>query len=186
MNALINQLRDLPTVNLAAYLFGLLAIMASMIFIHGIKPAYTEKQELQVEHKQLTRLAGKFDLVDLQLSLEETKEKQQQVRASMLEDIPDRNLETSLPTILESLHRAAKQHGLRTQKLQPGEVKQNTEIATAPVAIQVIGRYQNIYTWIHDFSKQIEGVSVTDIRADGSPGSNGQRTMAMNLVIYGR
>lgn len=186
MKAMIEQLRDLPTVNLSLYLAGVFAIMISMAFMYGLKPAYITTKELQSEHQQLTRLAGKFDLGTLELQLAQTKHLQRTARDSMLKDIPDRQLERDLPTILESLHHAAKEHGLRTQKIQPGEIDRNSEIATVSLEIQVVGTYRNLYAWIQNFSQSSEGVSVSDIRAIQGPGSNGNRTLSMNMVIYGR
>ena len=186
MKAMIEQLRDLPTVNLCLYLAGVFAIMVSMAFMHGLKPAYVKTKELQSEHQQLTRLADKFDLSSLKREVTQTKKLQLTARDSMLEDIPDRQLERDLPTILESLHHAAKEYGLRTQKIQPSEIDRNSEIATVSLEIQVIGAYRNLYAWIQSFSQSTEGVSVSDIRAIQGPGSNGNRSLSMNMVIYGR
>lgn len=186
MKAMIEQLRALPTINLSLYLAGVFAIMVSMAFMHGLKPAYITTKDLQSEHQQLTRLADKFDINSLERELEQTKKQQRTARDAMLKDIPDRQLERDLPTILESLHHAAKEHGLRTQKIQPSEIDRNAEIATVSLEIQVVGAYRNIYAWIQSFSKSSEGVSVSDIRAIQGPGSNGHRTLSMNMVIYGR
>ena len=186
MNSMIAQLRDLPTLNLCLYMAGLFAIMLSMAFMHGLKPAYITTQELQSENKQLIRLAEKFDLGNLNRELAQTEQQQRKARDSMLKDIPDRQLERDLPTILESLHHEAKEHGLRTQKIQPSEIDRNSEIATVSLEIQVVGAYRHLYAWIQSFSENSEGVSVSDIRAIQGPGSNGNRTLSMNMVIYGR
>lgn len=186
MKSMIEQLRSLPTANLCLYLLGIFAIMVSMAYMHGLKPAFYSTKNLQVEHQQLSRLSTQFDLEALQLKLAQTKAMQRTARDSMLKDIPNRALESELPTILESLHHAAKSYGLRTQKIQPSEIDQGSEIATVSLEIQVVGAYRNLYTWIQDFNKNFEGVSVSDIRATQGPGSNGNRTLAMNMVIYGR
>lgn len=186
MSALLDQLRGLPTINLIAYLLGTLAVVTSMGYLNGVKPAYLQMVELHAEHQQLSRLASKFDETELQSSIEEIKEKQVSVKASMLKDIPDRDLDNELPSLLEALHRFAKLHGLRTRQLRPGEVSRNAEIARVPVSIVVVGAYPHIFRWIQEFTRTIEGISVADIRADQSPGNNGFRTMTMNLVIYGR
>ena len=183
---MIEQLRDLPTVNLCLYLLGVFAIMISVAFMHGLKPAYITTKELQSEHQQLTRLADKFDLGSLERDVAQTKKKQRTARESMLKDIPDRQLEHDLPTILESLHHAAKEHGLRTQKILPSAIDRNSEIATVSLEIQVIGAYRDLYAWIQNFSQSTEGVSVSDTRAIQGPDSNGNRTLSMNMVIYGR
>jgi len=186
MKAILDQLRELPTANLVAYLFGAFAVIATMLFLHGIKPGFLHSRELMTEYEQLNRITARFDLNTLRSSIEQTKAQQKQVRDSMLQNIPDRQLEDSLPTLLESLHQVAKEHGLRTPRLQPGEVNRNSEIATVPVAMLVSGSYLDIYNWINDFAEQFAGVSVSDIQAKKTSGATGVRTMAINLVIYGR
>lgn len=186
MNTLLSQLRGLPTTNLIIYLLGALAVMMSMLYLHAIKPAYIQSQELHSDHQRLVRLTQKFNLNELRASIEKTKDQQHLVRDSMLQNIPDRELENALPGILETLHRVAKSHGLRTQKLQPGEITRNSEIATVPVSMLVMGPYQHMYNWINNFTTEIDGVSVSDIQATKSPDSNGDRTLTINLVIYGR
>jgi len=186
MKALLDQLRELPSANLVAYLLGAFAVVATMLFLHGIKPGFLHSRELMVEYQQLERLTARFDLDTLRTTIAKSKEQQEIVRDSMLQNIPDRQLEDSLPTLLESLHQVAKDHGLRTQRLQPGEISRNSDIATVPVSLLVSGSYLAIYNWINDFAVQFEGVSVSDIQAKKTSGSTGFRTMAINLVIYGR
>lgn len=186
MKGFLDQLRGLPTANLVIYLFGAFAVLSSMLFIHGIKPAFLQSKELNTEYQQLSRLTSRFDLKSLRTGISKTQAQQQTVRDSMLANIPDRHLEESLPTLLETLHRVAKEHGLRTQRLQPGDINHNSEIATVPVAMLVSGSYQQIYSWINNFANEIEGVSVSDVTATKTSGSKGFRTMAMNMVIYGR
>lgn len=186
MSTLLNQLRALPTPNLALYLLGAFAVMSSMVFLNGIKPAYLQTQELDGTYQQLQRLSKKFDPTALGAEIDQIQRQQNQVRSAMLLNIPDRKLEETLPTLLEQLHKFTKNYGLRTQTLQPGEIQNNSDIATVSVSIVVVGPYPNIYRWLREFPQEFGGASVLDIRADKNPASNGGRTVSMDLVIYGR
>ncbi len=186
MNALLDQLRALPTLNLLLYLVGAFAVMSSLAFLNGIKPAYLVMQELDSNYQQLQRLSKKFDQATLNAEIEHIKSQEQQVRSAMMLNIPDRDLQETLPTLLEQLHKFTKSYGLRTQTLHPGEIQSNSDIATVSVSIVVAGPYPYLYRWLRDFSSEFKGASVINIHADKNPVTNGARTVSLDLVIYGR
>lgn len=186
MNALLAPLRDLPPLKLSAYLLGLAGVLISIAYVKGLKPAWEESSALAHEQHQLSRQVQRFDVDQLKREIAQLKRERETAREAIRKIIPDRSLQDDLPAILESLHQAAKARGLRTQRIQPSEAEDGGDITTVALQIEVAGLYRDLYAWIDTFSQTLDGVSVTDIRATKNPDTNGNRTLSMSLVIYGR